>query len=71
MKYNKLRYWLGMVSVATVDGEYVMTKRVMYIVRAYFDFDDEGWWGKVYSSSKKKTIQELLDAYDKARVRVV
>lgn len=72
MKFNKLRYWLGMRCVVTTDGMYAISKRGFFIFsREYYDFSDKSFWSRVYSKSTKNSVEELLNAYEKQQVRAV
>jgi len=44
MNWNKVKYWLGMKCVVEMNGEFFVTKRQCFVLRAYQGIDDGYWW---------------------------
>ena len=70
-KHNKLRFWLGMVSIAKKDDYYVLTERTCFVARTYYDAKDNGWWCQIYHGSKFATAEAAYEAYKRSRLRPV
>lgn len=60
---NKLRFYLGMKSVASYREKYVLTRRVGFIFwRSFFDAADGRWWPQLYSKSYFNSAEEAYQA---------
>lgn len=71
MSLNKIRYWLGLRTICHYRGKYVWTRKVLGILREYYDAGDCMWWTRTYSGSFFNTVEEAMKALDCGSLRPV